>query len=229
MTFLELCKRLRQEASVSGDGPSSTLNQSGEMLRLVNWIGTAYEEIQNMKDNWRFMTSDFSFNTINGQNEYLAATSGISDLASWKPDSFRIYKTSLGVMDEQWIRYLEYEERFRDLRGFANTSMIAGRPIDFSIKPDNALVLFPIPDDTTYTIRGQYYKTPSVMTLDIDTPNFPQRFHMAIVWKALMYYGMYESAQEMIAQGERNFNQVYARLSIDQSFKPRIASGSRYC
>ena len=46
MTYLELCQTLRREAGVSGVGPASVVDQSGEYLRLVEWIKAAWTEIQ---------------------------------------------------------------------------------------------------------------------------------------------------------------------------------------
>jgi len=35
MNFLQLAQRVRQEAGISGDGPVSVVNQTGEMKRVV--------------------------------------------------------------------------------------------------------------------------------------------------------------------------------------------------
>jgi hypothetical protein len=222
MTKLELCKRLRQEASISGDGPASTLNQTGEMLRLVNWIEQAYEEIQNMRQDWLFRTKEFSFQTISGQKIYPKTYGGYTDIRDWKPNSFRVYTTATGIYDEQWLRYLDYNTHFRDYRDFGAASTQTGRPFDFSIKPDKSLVLFPIPDATGYTVKGQYYSTPHQMVTDIDEPIIPEQYQLIIVWKALQEYGFYESAQECIARGQKNFASYYRDLTFEQAPKPRI-------
>ena len=46
MNFLSLCQRLRSEARIPGTGPSSVTGQTGELAKIVEWITTAYEDIQ---------------------------------------------------------------------------------------------------------------------------------------------------------------------------------------
>ena len=36
MTFLDLAKRIRQECAIAGNGPVTTVGQSGELLRVVD-------------------------------------------------------------------------------------------------------------------------------------------------------------------------------------------------
>jgi hypothetical protein len=45
---------------------------------------------------------------------------------------------------------------------------------------------------------------------------FPTRFHMAIVYRAMMSYGGYESAPEVYQRGEFEFKRLMNRLHIDQ-------------
>ena len=44
-TFLELCKRLRAEAGLSGSGPSTVINQTGHYGNVVRWVQQAYSLI----------------------------------------------------------------------------------------------------------------------------------------------------------------------------------------
>jgi hypothetical protein len=54
MTFLELCKRVRADAGISGD-MATVLNQQGMMAKLVNWVRQADLDIQRMHTSWAFM------------------------------------------------------------------------------------------------------------------------------------------------------------------------------
>lgn len=225
MTYLQLCKKLRQEASVSGEGPATTVNQTGEMKRIIDWIADAYEEIQNMRRDWFFLTKDFSFALTPDVSTYPAST--IADLMNWKKDSLRVYQTSVGTTDELRITYLDYESLFREVREYGSVATVTSRPMEFSVKPDKSIVFFPIPDDTGYSVRGRYYAKPDVLSGDADTPIFPEEFHKAIVWKALSYYAKYEAAQELLAQAEQNFANVYSKLVMDQS--PRIRGSRPLC
>lgn len=63
-----------------------------------------------------------------------------------------------------------------------------GRPICFSVKPDNSLTFDCVPD-AAYTISGEYYSTPVEDEADAQSPVFPAQFHLAIVFRAMMYAG----------------------------------------
>jgi len=44
----------------------------------------------------------------------------------------------------------------------------------------------------------------------------PERFHMAIVWRALMLYGGYEAASESYQRGQNEFTVLRSMLEVDQ-------------
>lgn len=213
-TFLALAQRLRQEAGISGTGPASVVSQTGEMGRVVDWISLAYEEIQDKHPNWEFLRNDFSFQTIASTSAYLPSAISLEEHAAWKSNSFRGYLTATGTSDEQDICYVPWEE-FRDAYQFGSSRTSPGKPTVFSIRPNKAVELWPVPN-AIFTIVGEYYKRPQVMTANTDEPLFPRQFHMAIMWKALMYYGSYENAPEAFTTGERNYNNLMRKLEINQ-------------
>jgi len=211
MTYLELCKRLRQEAGLSGTGPTTAISQTGEMLRVVEWIDAAYESIQSYHATWRFLRSDFSFSTIDGTQAYSPADVSITDLATWIEEDIRVYSS---VADESYLQY-ELWRTFRAVYLYGAYRSQEARPTTVSIKPDNSIIFYPTPD-AVYTIDGEYFKTPDAMALDADEPNFPARFHMAVVWRALMLYGAYAAADEKYAHGEKEYNRIFSELQRDQ-------------
>lgn len=211
MTFLALCQRLRQEAGLSGTGPTTTVSQTGEMKRIVDWISAAYEDIQNIHASWRFLRTSFSVSTIASTQEYTPAALSITDLGKWKRNDIRIYSS---VADEQYLDYYPWEE-FRMLYMYGSYRSQEGRPTIISIKPDNSLTFWQTPDDV-YTIDGEYYKTADVLSGNTDTPLIPARFQMVIVWKALMHYGAYAAADEKYAHGQNEYRRVLRILEDDQ-------------
>jgi hypothetical protein len=213
-TRLQLCQRLRQEAGISGTGPATTIGQPGEMGRVVDWIDTAYEEIQDKHPDWEFLRNDFTFQTIASTSEYLPSAVALPEHASWKQDSFRAYLTSTGTNDEMWLNYYPWDT-FRDAFMFGSNRSTPGKPTEFSVRPNKAVVLWPVPA-LIYTIGGEYYKRPQVMSANADEPLFPREFHMAIVWKALMYYGTYENAPEAFTTGQSNYDRILRKLEVDQ-------------
>lgn len=220
--FLELCQKLRQEAGISGTGPTSVLNQSGEMKRIVDWIARAYEDVQNAEGQWNFLRRDFTFPTIQGVQAYTADSVGLPEHESWLDQSFRVYLTEMGYDDEVWIKYWPWES-FRDAYIRSGNRDTVGRPIAWTIRPeDQAVMLWPLPD-LDYTIVGEYMRRPAVMAASVDVPLFPRQFHDVLMWRALMWYGNYESAPELYATGRGEFERMMNRLRRDQL--PQITLG----
>jgi hypothetical protein len=209
MTLLDLVQTLRQESGIAGNGPTTTINQSGELGRLVNWIKQAYLDIQDKNTSWNFMRKTFTFDCVIGTQNYDG--SQIPDLRNWKPYSNRIY---LNTPNNEWfLQFIPWEE-FRDYRGFGASRAQTRRAIECTINPAKELVLWPIPDNT-YTVTGEYFRTPHVMLLDADVPLFPQ-FHMCIVFNALMRYASYVADPSLYAYAQKEYLKTISMLENDQ-------------
>jgi hypothetical protein len=202
---------LRQEAGLSGTGPASVLNQTGEMKRVVDWISSAYEDIQNLHETWKFLRTDFSFSTIASTQDYTPAAAGLTDFASWVKEDIRIYSS---VEDEYFLEYYPWAI-FRQAYYFGTHRTATGRPTVVTVKPNNALCLWQIPNDT-FTVTGEYYKSTQTMSANADIPVLPTRFQMAIVWKGLMHYGAYAGAEEKYAHGNKEYTKLISMLEFDQ-------------
>jgi len=202
---------LRQEAGLSGTGPASVLSQTGEMKRIVDWVSSAYEDIQNLHQTWRFLRTAFSFSTIAAVQDYTPASVSLTDFGSWIKNDIRIYSST---SDEDQLIYSPWEEfRINYYLGSNRTS--SGRPTVFTVKPSNAIALWAIPD-AVYTVNGEYYKTAQTMSANADSPLLPTRFHMIIVWKGLMHYGAYAGADEKYAHGNNEYKKLLSMLEFDQ-------------
>ncbi|MFA5921167.1 MAG: hypothetical protein WC856_07730 [Methylococcaceae bacterium] len=209
MTFLELCKEVRSRAGITGTGPLTVVGQIGELGRIVSFTNEAYIELQDSREDWYFLRNDFTFNCTSTVSAYPTTT--VSNLANWKNDSFRCYLTTAN--DEQWLRYIPWDE-FRDLRLFGTNRTATGKPIEFTIKPDKSLVLWPIPD-AAYTVVGEYYRTAATMTADSDTPLF-SRYQYVIVYAALMRQGAYISDPALYSSSEIEYNKLLSQLTRNE-------------
>lgn len=199
MNFLTLCQRTREKAGIAGTGPLSTVGQSGEIGRVVNYVREAYEELQN-KHKWSFLRRDFSFNTVIGTGNY--AKSVVADTATWKTNGFKCYKA---VADETFLDFVEWD-LFRDLylRGLQRTQL--GRPIKFTVAPDYSLRFWPIPDDV-YNINGEQFRTNHEFASDTDVPLF-DRFHWIIVYSALEKYAQHVGDPSVYSGSERDHRKL---------------------
>nr|BDD47846.1 hypothetical protein 19 [Burkholderiaceae bacterium] len=214
MNYLQLVNRARTECGVSGNNLTTTVNQTGENSRFTSWVSTAYVDIQTAREDWNFLRGNFAFNTVAQQGNYTATDAGIaSDFGNWKRDSFRCSKDS-NFVDEQLMAYMNFTE-FRNLYRYGNMRTTFNRPVVVAFEPDKGLAFGPIPD-IVYHINGEYYKKPIEFTSDDQEPRIPDQYHMLIVYKAMQYYGGYESAPEVFSRGEFEFRRLMERLHIDQ-------------
>lgn len=214
MNFLQLTQRLWSEAGLSGSGPSSVVGQTGDALRAVNWINSAYMDVVTRHVNWRFLEDDFSFNTVVNQQAYTPAQAGITDLGSWGITEWRDARCYIAEADEQYLQYVQWDE-FRELYLFGSLRSIIGRPVFISFKPDQSLILHPTPELTSYNIVGHYYKRWSEMTTNTQEPLIPTQYRMIIVWRALMYYGAYDAADERYSHGQNEYLRMLGPLEMN--------------
>jgi hypothetical protein len=211
MNFLQLAQTLRQEAGASGNGPAAVTGIVGESKRLVDWINRAWIEIQGMHDVWDFMREPFSFNVPQGDGQVTPAQAGLSGFRYWHRETFRCQRTAIGIEDEQWLVEWEYQT-FRNTYRFNLQRELQGRPMVFAIYPNGKDIMFgPLPD-AEYTVVGEYQRLPTPLVNAEDEPDIPEHLQYAIVYKALEYYGFYESAAEVIQRAQKQFVAIKAQL-----------------
>lgn len=224
MNRLQLAQQLRRDCGISGSD-TTTVGASGEWSDVVNWIDRAWQDIQMDRPNWLWMRETASFTTVAEQAEYSydAAPLSLINFASWVPRSFRIYKDTVGNETRlaEWDNY----EQFRDTYLIGTNRTSYGYPSSIVVSPSKSLILALPPDDTSYTVSGDYYKLPTVMALDTDEPDMPARFHMLIVYMAMEFAGYKESASELIALSQKQRTRMMTLLEMDQ-LPPITRAGS---
>jgi len=222
MTYLEMCQRLRLEAGIAGSGPTSVVSQTGELGRIVDWVATANDDIQNSNATWRFLQTSFDFSTVASIQNYAPADVSITDLASWKfgrSDDFTVYSS---VADEQYLIYVPWND-FKGSYLFGTSRSQTDKPTIVTIKPDNSMSFYATPD-AVYTVTGEYYKKAEELTADADESLIPSQFHMIVVWRALMLYGAYSGAADAFTHGSNEYNTLLRKLN--KSELPRMTWGS---
>lgn len=204
-TFLELVKDLaRQDGSISPVAITSVESQTGRPEKMVNWVQKAYNNIQNSRRDWGWLTEEFTANLIPGTSIYTPASFNLTRFANWVVDGWDGYMpmslrdTTIGLADEGEIDEVSYQYwRERYGRGDQG-AMYWDRPVEWAVSPKNELVFGPYPD-AAYAIRGQYQKGPQKLLVNTDIPEMPERFHDLIVWEAwrllLVHDGAYQESQ----------------------------------
>ena len=72
-------------------------------------------------------------------------------------------------------------------------------------------MFYKIPD-AVYTIRGEFYRGPQILTLTADVPEMPLAHHDAIKWRALILLGTFDEAPEQIPQWKEFLGEYMAPL-----------------
>lgn len=224
--FLDLCVDLRRECAVGGTGPTTVVDQTGELERLVKWIRDAYNEIQSEEPNWRWLRSEFTFQTVAGDDSYAygdmtdsVASATITRFDRFWTEEVQIYLTSAGIGGRHHIPYTRWED-FR--RVWLTGNPTNQYPSCFSIDPRDNFRLGG-PPGAVYTVTGEYQKSPQVLALDDDTPEMPAKYHPLIVARAMEKYAAYHAAPEVDVAAQRIIDRWMPDLRANQLPESRLA------
>lgn len=216
LTYLSMAQRLRRKCRVKGSGPTAVTGQSEEEMRLLSYINEAYMAILRLHTDWDFLRASCSTTTLKGQYAYTAADDfNLTGFGYWaldheRGDTFRCYLTATGESDEQRLGVLDYDD-WRNQYQIGSLRTSYQRPAVVSAAPDRSLVIGPMPA-AGYTVAGDYYKVPVELAAATDVPCLPNQFHMAIVYRAMMFFGVSEAAPEIYDEGKAEFRIMRAQM-----------------
>jgi len=224
-TFLQLAKRLRQESGItsSSAGPTDVTTQTGEMQRVVDWVRSAWIDIQNRHFNWRWMRRAFTFDTAAGTDTYAYGVvtdvdqTGVITRFShwWVNDEFdppKSYLTSGGLAGQYWLNYDDLESFRRVYKIGVQTNK---KPGYIAVDHQDRLLLGSNPDDI-YTITGEFQRGAQILAADADVPECPTQFHDLIWHYAMEHYGYYEAAPEALARSRKQGMRLMRQLEQNQ-------------
>jgi hypothetical protein len=186
-TFLELAQATRMISGMQGTGPSSVVNQQGIEAVLVRFVKDAYTDIQNLREDWKWMEASRSFSTQAGKDTY-----GFLDLFGTNTPSFKKYQyDSFYITDTGGYKsYLRYLDRNTLEAMFLNDTS-RDVPSVFTEDPSSAsIVLKSIPSDA-YLVNFRYQKAPEELTTNAQVPSLPPAFHNLILYKAIEKLSVY--------------------------------------
>lgn len=239
VNFLALCQRAATECGVASGSAiqtalPTTVGVTGSLSRIVNWINDAWTDIQMDHDDWDWMRSSgllgagASFQTVAGQASYPLGTGagtvgvGVESFGKWDRETFRCYPTASGFQGETDIDDIPFDA-WRNSYMFGAMRLVQTRPIVAAVGPDQSLCLGP-PPNGLYTVTADYFVAPTEMVADTDVPvGLPTRFHMLVVYRAMMKYAGYESAPEVYQRGSEENAGMYAQLMAARA--PRLVWG----
>ena len=211
MTFLSLVKRVCRECGVGE--VTTTVSQSGEALRMCDWVNSAYMDVLGAHQDFGFLRTSTSFMSVAGQATYTPAQAGTTNFGRWVRDSFRNYPTATGTSAEVFMECVDYEG-WRNLYQFGSNRTATSQPYYVAITPAKALGFGPVPA-AGYTITADYFTAPVEMSGDSATHLIPTHYEMIIVYKAMMFYGGFEAASEVYDRGKLEFTRMMSKMRND--------------
>lgn len=226
VTFLELVQALHSETGASGVAPTAVTGQTGENLRLVNWVKRADLKIQRRWINWKFLRNTFAAAGGNATSDGVNTLATPNDLKTWDLKTFTVIYP--GETEKNPLPAFEFEEVKDEILDETNE----GPPNRVIVMPDNSLLFEPVPDGI-YTIGADYYQQPTALAANSDVSAIPEEYHeSAILGRALIFYGNYENAPEAKKQGQELYaegmqelenhqlpNQNYSRMRTGGGFE----------
>lgn len=215
-SFLQLVGDLFREVGASGAPPTTTVNQTGEALRLVNYVHDAELEIQNLWVDWKWLRKTLVAFTGTGNPTGIFTTQNgaISafplDLAEWDYKTFQLLPP--GNTFYQQLPTFEWQEVRSEI--FDNTD--TQQPWRCIVMPDNTL-RFDLTPDQSYQCSFEYRSVPYDLKVDADVSNIPARFaNRLIVEWARMKYGGFENAAEQVSTARQQIYGVVDDQGIQQ-------------
>jgi len=246
MNYLELVKRLASETGTELESkvttvevpPATAYGETTEhRTRLINWVRQAWIEIQEDQDQWNFMVRRASMPLVRGQTSYAIAELAEPDCNGCLPEECdpdeAFYDYIVPFVAPQDYRYIwmvdgstqqpnpqicyyVHPERFFGDRDRMNKTAF-GQPSRYSIDRTGCIVFDASPSDDDYHIQFEYKLLPHEFLTDEDTPRgLPLKYHMLIIYKAMVYYAMFDEADKQVQRAAKLARDWMNKLRRDQ-------------
>lgn len=222
MDFLALCQKAALESGViAGTQPTTVVNQTGLLAKIVSWTADAVEWVEQEETGWRWMQKPWTGPLTANNRTYTAASFAATnaDFGAWIIDDVArryyptsVYLTATGVSDEQPIRFMPYDQWQRT---FDRGTQTTDRPSRYTISPQDEIIFAAEPNDA-FTARGMYRRRSLRPTVNTSTPEWAPQFHMAAVWESGRRLALYDEAYQNAARCERERDMVMAKLRQTQ-------------
>lgn len=214
-TYLQLVQELVTELGLGGANQGATLpltvvGATGQMWNATNWIKQAENNLALMYSDWQFLAIEYSETLLVGSSAVPTHT-GIEVVNKWDRDSFWIDPTTAGASQ---LEYMEWKT-FRNTVEPGSGTRVNAKPTIVTTKRDGTMKM-DNPSDGAYTLTGEFYKEPVLLSLDADVSPIPTQYHRLIVAEAAIKYGNKEAAIEVIQGFEAEYIYLLDKLEGDQ-------------
>ena len=220
MNYLQIVQRVHSESGRSTAAPISVTGANDRHARLFNWTADKWRDLQGERD-WRWMRATLDVALTVDQQTYTAAALGASRFGRWRPEDAEytpfIYVD--GSPNSKWPVDQWQLDRFREQWVYMDQG--SSTPLAWTADENDQLLIGPAPG-LAYKLRIDYWKEPSELAADEDTPDMPNRFHMLLVWAALQEVAKFDAAPEVLARAEKNHRDLKAAMLRDQARLPTL-------
>lgn len=213
-TFLELVQDLARQSGTLAGGTTiaSVAGVTGRADKLVNWIASAWTDIQNQRD-WNWMKAEYTSALAVGTKRYTYSSFSLTRFRKWVTDTpfwlpVTLYDDDIGVSDEAPLTQIPYDLwRTKYDRGTQTNS----RPVEYAISPANEMCFGPVPNDD-YVVKGEYWKSAQVLSANADTPEMPSDLHKIIVYRAMVLMGESDESASTIQVAQNEYRRMFHNL-----------------
>ena len=210
MNFLQLVQRTRQEVGYSGSGPASVAAQAGVFAKIVDWVKTAWLDVQRESISWRFGWASSTVSLAAGQASYDPV--GEWGLAIRFIADHAIYITNPA---NAGAKYFVQMVAWPEYRMLPNSPAIVGLPSTCSRAPDGRLHFFPAPFAGLF-LTIEYTRSPQVLEENLDVPRMPDEYHMAIVWRAVVLACAHDENVPLMQIANANYKSIIGSMRITE-------------
>lgn len=201
-TFLELTKAARRACDISGTGPVSVKNNTGDYEKIVEWVALADQELQSRWFDWDFLhVSTWSTATIIGVPSVIAP----DNLGTWDVDSFYL---NYSLPSSAKLTSMDYKEWRKSMR---QGTQINQQPVYVVVKPDLSLIL-QSPPNAVYTLTADYWKRPAKMVENTDTSPIPEEYERIIISRVKMMYAEDGGSMTLLQSAQIEFDDLLDKL-----------------
>lgn len=186
-TFLELAQATRAISGMQGTGPTTVSNAQGIEAVIVRFVRDAYVDIQNLREDFKFLEGSQQFSTQINTDTYAY----LSIFGTPTPSIKKYNYDSFIITDSSGMKsYMQYVDRDQ-LEAFYLNESGTDIPQYFTEDPSTGSLTLKPTSNGTYTVNFRYQKNPEILTIDSQIPLLPSAFHNLITYKAVEKLSVY--------------------------------------
>jgi hypothetical protein len=213
VNYLSLCQDfVSQFGLAGGTGPTTVVNQTGELANVVRWIRDAELYLNNLWVDWRFLWLPYTGTIAAAASVPSAVTQPGVRVRLWETHKLKIRVAS--PLEPSWST-LAFLPRSQFERLYDPDVSTPGRPEAFTVMPDNT-IQFDKSADVIYDVKGSYFRSPEPMTENEHLPLMPAEYHRLILVRACIMYADREDAPELVNGATAEYPDLLEKLEASQ-------------